>query len=168
LFVRNIELCTLNDVRKLSKQSVSGEARMKFIVGVALFLLFIGFTNKGGETLIGLGALILLSILGWKLTKWGARKTSSAVSTALSDRRSEKEFQTNLRREVQRERELSAVRNEGMIELLRAQVELIAKHKREGADVEREIIEMRKKLLDYEATENKAMIGELISTLDRL
>jgi flagellar biosynthesis component FlhA len=140
---------------------------MTFFVGFALFAVFLGFLSNSAELKI-LGFGILLAIIGWKLFKWSTRTASSAVSAALSDRRSEKEFQTNLRREVQRERELSAVRNEGMIELLRGQVELIARHKREGADVEREIIEMRKKLLDYEATENKAMIGELISTLDCL
>jgi flagellar biosynthesis component FlhA len=140
---------------------------MKVLLYGGLTLTVLGFLSQV-PAMAGIGVLGVIGFITIKFLGWGTSTASSAVSTALSDRRSEKEFQTNLRREVQRERELSAVRNEGMIELLRAQVELIAKHKREGADVEREIIEMRKKLLDYEATENKAMIGELISTLDRL
>lgn len=140
---------------------------MKFLVIAGGICTAIGLFSKE-PTLLGLGLLLLATFAGIKFFKWGARTTTSAVSTALADRREEKNFQTNLRREVQRERELSNVRNEGTIQLLRAQVELIAKHKQEGANVEREIYDMRKKLLEYEREENKAMIGELMSTLDSI
>lgn len=118
--------------------------------------------------IIGFGAVLLLVYAAIRVLKWSANKTSNVVSSALSERRQEKEFQTGLRREVQRERELAAVRNESTIKLFREQVALIAAHKREGLNVEREIYDMRKKLLEFERDENSAMIGDLISTLDRL
>jgi flagellar biosynthesis component FlhA len=140
---------------------------MKVFIGIAAFFILVGLGNKE-TTFVVLGIFMILGLVGWKLTKWGARTTSNAVSTALSDRREEKTFQTNLRRRVQEERELAAVRNESMLTLYRGQVELIAQHKREGANVEREIYEMRTKLLEHEKQENSAMIQELIGTLDRL
>ncbi len=140
---------------------------MKFLFIAGGICTVFGVLSKD-TTLCGIGLLMLAAFAGIKFLKWGAHTTSSAVSTALSDRRDEKNFQTNLRRKVQEERELAAVRNESTIQLLCAQVELIAKHKQEGANVEREIYDMRKKLLDYEKQENSAMIAELISTLDSI
>jgi flagellar biosynthesis component FlhA len=157
----------LSRAPQIKSTTLTEGQHMKVLLYGGLALTVLGFLSQV-PAMAGIGIVGILAFITIKFLGWGTRTASSAVSTALSDRRSEKHFQTNLRREVQRERELSAVRNEGMIALLCAQVELIAKHKREGADVEREVIEMRKKLLDYEATENKAMIGELISTLDRL
>ena len=132
--------------------------------GLCVAIGVLGGDNKIG----GFGLFLLLVYVAIRVLKWSANKTSNVVSSALSERRQEKEFQTGLRREVQRERELSAVRNESTIQLFREQVALIAAHKREGLNVEREIYDMRKKLLEFERDENSAMIGDLISTLDRL
>jgi hypothetical protein len=140
---------------------------MKVFIGVAIFFVLVGFGNKE-NTFIGLGVLMILGLVGWKFTKWSAKTTGNAVSTALADRREEKDFQKNLRRKVEEERAMSGVRNEATIQLLREQVALIGEHKREGANVDREIYDMRKKLTDYEKQENSAMIAEIISTLDKL
>jgi flagellar biosynthesis component FlhA len=115
---------------------------------------------------VGIGFVGVAAFLTIKLTGWGARTTKRAVSNSLAERRDEKDFQKNLRRKVEEERAMSAVRNEATIQLLREQVALIAAHKREGANVEREIYDMRVKLLEFERQENNAMIGDLIKTLD--
>jgi hypothetical protein len=140
---------------------------MNWMFGIGAFFMVIGLLNKeSGVVAMGIGAIGLAT--AWKLTKWGAQTTKSAVSNALSERKEEKDFQKNLRRKVQEERELAAVRNDATIRLLREQVALISEHKREGLNVEREIYTMREKLLEYERQENSAMIGDLIKTLDSI
>lgn len=134
------------------------------LAGVAIALGFL----SNNSTVLGMGIAVFLAVACWKFLVWGSMKTKGAVSNALDERRSEKEFQKNLRREVQRETELAKVRNQSTIELLTAQVNLIAAHKREGLNVERDIYEMREKLLAYERVENTAMIEDLKQVLDNI
>ena len=134
------------------------------IAGAAIVLGILG----NNSSVLGIGVLMFAAVAGWKLVVWGSKKTQGAVSNALEERRSEKDFQKNLRREVQRETELAKVRNQSTIELLSAQVNLIAAQKKEGLNVEKEIHHMREKLLAYERVENTAMIEDLKQVLDNI
>lgn len=140
---------------------------MNFVYIVACAAIVLGFIGDK-PAVLGSGIAILAAVACWKLLVWGSKKTKGAVSNALNERRSEKEFQKNLRREVQRETELAKVRNQSTVELLTAQVNLIAAQKKEGLNVEREIYQMREKLLAYERVENTAMIEDLKQVLDNL
>ncbi len=77
-------------------------------------------------------------------------------------------WQLELDREIERERRLSEVRHESTIMAMRAQVALYAEYKEKGLSVEKEIFEMREKLLKMEGEENKAMLDEIKTTLDSL
>ena len=77
-------------------------------------------------------------------------------------------WQLELDREIERERRLSEVHHESTIAFMEMQVALYAKYKEKGLSVEKEIFEMREKLLKMEGEENKAMLDEIKTTLDSL
>lgn len=56
----------------------------------------------------------------------------------------------------------------GLEELFGVQIELMIKYKKEGVNIENDIYEMRKRLLSLERGENKAMVQDLLQTLDGL
>ena len=49
----------------------------------------------------------------------------------------------------------------GLAELYRHQIELLVEYKKRGADIEKEVFEMRGKLLKLEGEENKSLLGML-------
>lgn len=56
----------------------------------------------------------------------------------------------------------------GSLSLLTAQIKLIEEHKINGFNVEREILQMRRQVLELERQENNTMVQDLLKTLDSL
>lgn len=56
----------------------------------------------------------------------------------------------------------------GLEKIFRVQIELMIEYKKQGLNIERDIYEMREKLLSLEREENNVMIQDLLRTLDSL
>jgi hypothetical protein len=56
----------------------------------------------------------------------------------------------------------------GLAELYRHQIELLVEYKKRGADIDKEVFDMREKLLVMERQENNFMIQDLLKTLDSI
>jgi hypothetical protein len=82
--------------------------------------------------------------------------------------RDREQWEEQLHREIIREEALAKVRNTSMIEMYKTQVDLMMKYKKEGANIDKDIFAMREKLLLLEGQENKAMVQDLMNTLNGL
>jgi len=82
--------------------------------------------------------------------------------------RDREQWEEQLHREITREEALARVRNTSMIEMYKTQVDLMMKYKKEGANIDKDIFAMREKLLVLEGQENKAMVQDLMNTLNGL
>lgn len=129
-----------------------------------------------GLTIVGVG---FLPRILWGGTKVTARATKNAIVSKINaaaeearyqkeQKRREQEWQDNLKRDLQREKELAKVRNETQLESFKSQVELLVEYKAKGADIDKEVFAMREKVLVLERQENNDMIQELLSTLDKV
>jgi hypothetical protein len=78
------------------------------------------------------------------------------------------EWEKQLNRKIQEEEALLKVRSNAMIEAFKQQMELMTFHKEQGANIDKEIIAMREKLLAMESQENEAMITNMLNTLNGL
>jgi hypothetical protein len=59
-------------------------------------------------------------------------------------------------------------KNNGILDLYKAQMQVLLQAKKEGFAIESEIFSMREKLLNLEKQENSAMLQDLIQTLDSI
>ena len=107
--------------------------------------------------------------------KFGAGVVLEQIAESKEQKRWEKEqerdrlrWEEQLRRKLIEEEQISKVRNKSMIDLYSKQVELLIQYKREGLNIDKEIFDMREKLLVLERQENNAMVQDLLDTLDRL
>lgn len=82
--------------------------------------------------------------------------------------REQEDWQKQLDREIERERRLAEVRHESTIMAMQAQVKLYAEYKEKGLDIERQVFDMRKTLIELEGHENKAMLDDVRKALDDL
>jgi flagellar biosynthesis GTPase FlhF len=80
----------------------------------------------------------------------------------------QEEWQRQLDREIERERRLSEVRHESTLKAMMSQIALMTEYKKKGADIEREVFDMRKTMLELEGQENKSMLDEVRQALDEL
>ena len=80
----------------------------------------------------------------------------------------QEEWQKQLDREIERERRLAEVRHESTIKAMQAQIKLYGEYKEKGLDIEKQVFEMRKNLIELEGQENKAMLDEVRQALDDL
>lgn len=80
----------------------------------------------------------------------------------------QEEWQKQLDREIERERRLAEVRHESTIMAMQAQIKLYAEYKEKGLDIERQVFDMRKTLIELEGHENKAMLDDVRKALDDL
>jgi hypothetical protein len=78
------------------------------------------------------------------------------------------EWQKQLDREIERERRLAEVRHESTLMAMQAQIKLYGEYKEKGLDIEKQIFDMRKNLIELEGQENKAMLDEVRQALDDL
>lgn len=133
------------------------------------FFAFGKFVQNDGP--IWLGYILGFIWLTWILII-GARKAAvSGTQIAIQkykstqeEKREEKEYQKQLRRELERER----LKSEMQLEIYRKQVDLMVEYKKKGADITKDLFEMRKNLLELESAENKNMIEEIMQTLDAI
>lgn len=91
----------------------------------------------------------------------------SVIDLLVTDARAYEEERVNTKAVAITEAKIDA-QTRGMMELYKGQLGLLAEHKKNGLDVERETFEMRKKLIELEREENSAMIKDLINTLDSI
>jgi type III secretory pathway component EscV len=80
----------------------------------------------------------------------------------------QEEWQKQLDREIERERRLAEVRHESTLMAMQAQIKLYGEYKEKGLDIEKQIFDMRKNLIELEGQENKAMLDEVRQALDDL
>ena len=83
-------------------------------------------------------------------------------------RRKQQEWEQQLQRDLIREEKLASVRNQSQLEVYRAQVQLLIEFKEKGADIDKDILAMREKLMHLEKQENNDMIVSLLDTLNRI
>jgi hypothetical protein len=100
---------------------------------------------------------------------WSGLKIGTKfMLSSKEERKEEKQWKKELERKVKEEEALAKVRNTSMLKMYESQVELMIKGKEAGANIDKEIFAMREKLLILEGQENKAMIQELLETLNGL
>lgn len=132
---------------------VSGISLLLILSGVREgFLIFL--------VLLPIFALIYKNVIS-PLFKGTNRIVSNTVSNKLAERRDEKEWNKNLNREAQRERVLGKARNEAQIELMREQANNLIMQQNAGLHVERELMGMREKLLNYQNNEFDDLINKI-------
>lgn len=116
---------------------------------------------------------------GFAVTKAGAGAIKNAAVHQMEkiaeerdyqkqQRRKQQEWEQQLQRDLIREEKLARARNQSQLEAYRAQVELLTEFKQKGADIDKEILAMREKLIALEKQENNEMIATLVDTLDRI
>lgn len=114
----------------------------KWLLWICSIIIVFGFLG-GDYKMISVGAGILIIFFGVKIifggAKLTAKATSNAINTKLRDAREEKEFQKNLRREVQREEALGMARNKASLELMREQTESLIRQIKAGGQVQNEL-----------------------------
>jgi membrane protein implicated in regulation of membrane protease activity len=86
----------------------------------------------------------------------------------LEKQQEQEEWQKQLDREIERERRLAEVRHESTLMAMQAQIKLYGEYKEKGLDIEKQIFDMRKNLIELEGQENKAMLDEVRQALDEL
>ena len=103
-----------------------------------------------------------------KLAELAEKKAKEEADKNRLAQEEQAKWQLELDREIERERRLAEVRNNATLDYMKVLIDLYAKYKEKGLSVEKEIFDMRAKLLELEGQENKAMIQDLVNTLDSL
>ena len=157
----------------------------KFLgVVMGILLMWIASSPRDYEYLIELKtacAVILIVALSLDAIRWVWTKKRSFAEESKNQREAEEQewlkkekardreqWEEQLHREITREEALARVRNTSMIEMYKTQVDLMMKYKKEGANIDKDIFAMREKLLVLEGQENKAMVQDLMNTLNGL
>jgi hypothetical protein len=143
---------------------------MKKLFWCATGILAWGFLAQSKE-LKGIGGTLGFAWFIWLILRGIKNMALSGRQLAVNkyrdnqaEKREEKEYQKQLRRELERER----LKAEMQLEIYRKQVDLMVEYKKRGADITKELFDMRKHLLELESAENKNMVQEILNTLDGL
>jgi hypothetical protein len=141
----------------------------KFVFVVGGFLIFIGYMNGKTEQL-AIGVLLIVGFflvqLLWRGTKAGASATKNLISQKVRDAQEEREWRKNLNRELEREEKLAKVRNNSMLAFYEQQAQVLVNFKREGTNMDKELLEMREKILALEGKENQATIDRVMAMIN--
>lgn len=153
------------------------------LLGLAVFALPFVLQLLWGGAKLGARATTAVAKVsanaGLAVTKAGAGAIRNAAVHQLEkvaeereyqkqQRRKQQEWEQQLQRDLIREEKLARARNQSQLEAYRAQVELLVEFKKKGADIDKEILAMREKLIGLEKQENNDMIATLVDTLNHI
>lgn len=96
------------------------------------------------------------------------QKAKSDIESKLLREAENAEWQRQLDREIAREKALGQAKNENVLQAIKDQIMIMHTYREKGLDVERQIMEMRKELLELEGQENEAMLNQLKTALDSM
>lgn len=143
---------------------------MKKLFWWAVGILAFGMLSKT-DSLIGIGGILGMAWMAWLFVRGTKKAAVSGTQLAVekykenkAEKKEEKEYQKQLRREIERER----LKSEMQLNIYQKQIELMVEYKKKGADITKELFDMRKNLLELESAENKNMIAEIMQTLDAI
>ena len=129
-----------------------------WISGISLLFIVAGSRE---EFLLVLVILPVFVLIGKHVFGPMFRGANRIVSDKRAEKREEKDWNKNLYREAERERVLGKARNEAQIELMREQANNLIMQQNAGLHVERELMGMREKLLNYQNNEFDDLINKI-------
>lgn len=143
---------------------------MKKLFWWAAGVLAIGIFSQNKE-IRAIGLILGAAWLGWLILTGTKKAAVSGTQLAVgkfkesqAEKKEEKEYRKQLHRELERER----LKSEMQLNIYRKQIDLMVEYKKKGADITKELFDMRKNLLELESAENKNMIAEIMQTLDAI
>lgn len=137
--------------------------------GIIDFTVFLGFLHSPNPLIIYIIPLSILLYAQNKMKKIELKEIAEYERMRFEDEEKEElEYKKQFQRRLDEEAALLNVRNKAMLEAFNTQIELLMAHKKQGADIDKEIFAMREKLLVLERQENDAMVQDLLDTLDRI
>lgn len=147
---------------------------MKKLAFWAVGIMVVGFWIESNST-IGVGGLLLMACLAWYVLVGAKKGVVAGTQLAVgkykenqAEKREEREYQKQLRREMERIETIEKARATQQLDLYKKQIDILAEYKKKEGDITAELLAMRQKLLALESQETAAMVQNLIQTLDAI
>lgn len=138
------------------------------IFGAIVFALIVAEELHFSTPIIVIGLVIATYYIGKMLlggAKWGAKTTSNIVSQRISDNRDDARKRKDLELEIERAKALAQIETDKVLAIQKGQLEYILAEKLAGKDVEKELMEMRSKLVQYENEDFSSLINTINKNL---